>query len=55
LDAIALYRAEGYDDVPRFGFFAGYEQAVHLGKWLSTERTSDRARVSAPPVGGTAR
>jgi GNAT superfamily N-acetyltransferase len=43
-DAIALYRAEGYDDVPRFGFFAPYETAVHLGKWLTDDRLADRGR-----------
>jgi GNAT superfamily N-acetyltransferase len=30
--AIALYRAEGYVDIPRFGHYAGSPSAVHLGK-----------------------
>jgi GNAT superfamily N-acetyltransferase len=30
--AIALYRAEGYVDVPRFGHYAHEPDAVHLGK-----------------------
>lgn len=34
-DAIALYRASGYVDVPRFGHYAGSDLAVHLGKPLS--------------------
>lgn len=46
-DAIALYRAEGYDDVPKFGFFAPYEQAVHLGKWLAADTTRLSERPSA--------
>jgi GNAT superfamily N-acetyltransferase len=50
-DAIALYRAEGYDDVPRFGFFAAYDDAVHLGKWLAPRETT----VSARPGDETAR
>jgi GNAT superfamily N-acetyltransferase len=33
-DAIALYRASGYTDIPRFGHYAGAPDAVHLGKLL---------------------
>jgi GNAT superfamily N-acetyltransferase len=51
LDAIALYRAEGYVDVPRFGFFAAYDGAVHLGKWLTPVKTT----FSGRRVDGTAR
>ncbi|MEJ7630531.1 MAG: GNAT family N-acetyltransferase [Nocardioidaceae bacterium] len=50
-DAIALYRSAGYDDVPKFGFFAAYEQAVHLGKRL----TRMNAPVSGPRPDGTGR
>lgn len=31
-EAITLYRASGYVDVPRFGHYAGVEGAIHLGK-----------------------
>lgn len=53
VDAITLYRAEGYDDVPSFGFFATYEQAVHLGKWLA--RRESATSTSGRRVDGTAR
>jgi GNAT superfamily N-acetyltransferase len=33
-DAIALYRSSGFVDIPDFGFYAGEELAVHLGKPL---------------------
>jgi GNAT superfamily N-acetyltransferase len=33
-EAIALYRSSGYVDVPRFGYYARYDTAVHLGKRL---------------------
>lgn len=46
-DAIALYRSEGYDDIPSFGFFAAYEQAVHLGKWLSRPHPAPSCDVQA--------
>jgi ribosomal protein S18 acetylase RimI-like enzyme len=36
-EAIALYRACGYQDVPSFGHYAGTPEAVHLGKQLSDE------------------
>ncbi len=39
-EAIALYRSSGYVDVPRFGFFAPYPTAVHLGKWLTADRSA---------------
>ncbi len=32
-DAISLYRAAGYVDVPRFGHYADQPDAVHLGKF----------------------
>jgi GNAT superfamily N-acetyltransferase len=54
-DAIGLYRSEGYADVPRFGYFAPYPDAVHLGKWLAPKRSADPAEASEPQVGGTAR
>lgn len=34
VEAIALYRSSGYVDVPRFGYYAPYPTAVHLGKQL---------------------
>ncbi len=33
-EAIALYRAAGYEDVPAFGYYADEELSVHLGKKL---------------------
>lgn len=53
-DAIALYRSEGYVDVPRFGFFAPYADAVHLGRWFA-DRSAGTAEPSGHPAGGTAR
>lgn len=50
-DAIALYRSAGYDDVPKFGFFAAYAEAVHLGKRL---RSLGQPTSGLPPD-GTAR
>ncbi len=32
--ALALYRAAGYLDIPRFGHYADQPDAVHLGKML---------------------
>ncbi len=32
--ALGLYRSSGYVDVPRFGFYADYPTAIHLGKRL---------------------
>lgn len=31
-DAVALYRSSGFVDIPAFGYYAGEELAVHLGK-----------------------
>jgi GNAT superfamily N-acetyltransferase len=31
-EAIALYRSSGYVDVPPFGYYADYDDSVHLGK-----------------------
>ena len=33
-EAIELYRAAGYTDIPAFGFYAEEELSVHLGKIL---------------------
>lgn len=33
-EAIALYRSSGYVDVPAFGFYADYDDSVHLAKVL---------------------
>ena len=34
-EAVALYRSAGYADIPAFGFYAGEEISVHLGKELT--------------------
>ena len=34
-EAIALYLSSGYDHVPAFGFYAGYDDSVHLAKQLT--------------------
>jgi GNAT superfamily N-acetyltransferase len=34
-EAIAMYRSAGYEDVPAFGFYAAYDDSVHLGKRLT--------------------
>lgn len=34
-EAIALYTSSGYVDVPSFGFYAAYDDSVHLGKALA--------------------
>ena len=31
-EAVALYRSAGYGDIEAFGFYAGEELSVHLGK-----------------------
>jgi GNAT superfamily N-acetyltransferase len=36
-DAIALYRSVGYVDIPKFGYYARYDTAVHLGKRLERD------------------
>lgn len=33
-EAIELYRAAGYEDIPAFGFYAEEELSIHLGKTL---------------------
>ncbi|MPZ85853.1 MAG: GNAT family N-acetyltransferase [Actinophytocola sp.] len=33
-EALALYASSGYVAVPRFGFYAGEPEAVHLGKQI---------------------
>ncbi len=35
-EAIALYRSRGYADVEPFGFYAGYDDSVHLAKPLES-------------------
>jgi ribosomal protein S18 acetylase RimI-like enzyme len=55
VEAIALYRAQSYEDVPRFGYFAPYETAVHLGKWLTSHRPAEDSAASALPADETAR
>ena len=34
-EAIAMYRAAGYDDIPAFGYYADSDLSVHLGKVLT--------------------
>ncbi len=34
-EALALYRSSGFAEVPRFGYYADAELAVHLGKSLA--------------------
>jgi GNAT superfamily N-acetyltransferase len=33
-EAVALYRSAGYVDIPAFGFYAGFDLSIHLGKSL---------------------
>ena len=33
--ALAFYRAAGYADIPRFGYYADYPNSVSLGKPLA--------------------
>ncbi len=35
-EAIALYGSSGYEPIPAFGFYAGYDDSVHLGKTLTS-------------------
>lgn len=44
-EAIALYRSSGYADVPAFGFYADYDDSVHLAKDLT------KPDASRPPAG----
>jgi len=44
-DAIAFYRAAGYDDVPPFGYYAHVDTAVHLGKRLPAQPPGQCARA----------
>ena len=37
-EAVALYRAAGYTDIPAFGHYADAPLSVHLGKALMEER-----------------
>lgn len=41
--AIALYRACGYAEIPKFGYFARYEQSVHLGKGFARTAVAPRS------------
>ena len=34
-EAVAMYRAAGYEDIPAFGYYAGEPLSVHLGKLLN--------------------
>lgn len=35
-EAVALYRAAGYEDVPPFGYYSDPAGSAHLGKVLTT-------------------
>jgi GNAT superfamily N-acetyltransferase len=34
-EAIALYESSGYATIPAFGFYAGYDDSVHLAKTIA--------------------
>lgn len=38
-EAVALYKSSGYTPVPAFGFYAGHELSVHLGKEIACPST----------------
>lgn len=40
-EAIALYRSCGYADVEPFGYYAGYDDSVHLAKPLATATATE--------------
>ncbi len=37
-EAIALYESSGYTPIPKFGFYACVEGAVHLGRQLEPDQ-----------------
>ncbi|MBC7630953.1 MAG: GNAT family N-acetyltransferase [Flavobacterium sp.] len=37
-EAVQMYRAAGYEDIPAFGFYASDPLSVHLGKLLGADR-----------------
>ncbi|MBM9462500.1 GNAT family N-acetyltransferase [Aeromicrobium sp. YIM 150415] len=39
-EAIALYRSCGYESVEPFGFYAGYDDSVHLAKRLESAQSA---------------
>jgi ribosomal protein S18 acetylase RimI-like enzyme len=41
-DAVSLYRASGYTDIPRFGHYRDEPDAVHLGKDLTIREVTAR-------------
>lgn len=34
-EAIELYTSSGYEPIPKFGFYADYDDSVHLGKSIA--------------------
>jgi len=40
--ALAFYRAAGYVDIPKFGYYAGYPNSVSLGRSLAHVRKTSR-------------
>jgi GNAT superfamily N-acetyltransferase len=42
-EAIALYRAAGYTQIPAFGYYASYAESMHLGKVLRPGREESRS------------
>lgn len=47
-EAISLYASSGFVDIPAFGFYAEYDDSVHMGKVL------DDSEASRPPAGHVA-
>jgi GNAT superfamily N-acetyltransferase len=47
VDAIGLYRANGYQPIEKFGYYARYPSAVHLGKRLTPHSPADLTRAPA--------
>lgn len=44
--AVRLYRAQGYDDIERFGFYKGWPHSVTLGKSLTLEPVEPPEKVA---------
>jgi putative acetyltransferase len=45
--AVALYRSSGYTEIESFGYYAGSEDVLNLGRPLG-ELTSDRSHKLGP-------
>ncbi|MPZ61817.1 MAG: GNAT family N-acetyltransferase [Propionibacteriales bacterium] len=53
--ALVLYRSAGYGPVPRFGHYAAYDDAVHLGKHLTGQPDGHPSTARQPTHGGANR